>query len=142
MEKQGVKSINIMREDSRFLSDYLKFDKILLDAPCSGSGTENVFEPKFTLELIKRSSKTQEELLRKALKIVKKGGEIVYSTCSILEEENEDVLNKLKSEFNFEIEKVELPSEIETLPSKLENTKIICPSKLYEGFFISKIKKI
>lgn len=39
IEKQGVKSINVMQEDSRFLSDYFSFDKILLDSPCSGSGT-------------------------------------------------------------------------------------------------------
>ena len=48
VEKQGVKNINIMQEDSRKLSDYFSFDKILLDAPCSGSGTENVFTPNFS----------------------------------------------------------------------------------------------
>ena len=35
LEKQGVKNYNLMQEDSRFLNDYFKFDKILLDSPCS-----------------------------------------------------------------------------------------------------------
>ena len=83
VEKQGVKNINIMQEDSRKLSNYFSFDKILLDAPCSGSGTENVFTPNFSEILIQKSSKTQEELLEKALTILKPGGEMVYSTCSI-----------------------------------------------------------
>ena len=67
-----------MLEDARKLSDFFSFDKILLDAPCSGSGTMSVFDKTFSKELIERSSKTQEELLIKALKILKTGGEMVY----------------------------------------------------------------
>ena len=99
LQKQGVGNVNVMQEDARKLSDFFSFDKILLDAPCSGSGTESVFNQKFTEELIQRSAKTQEELLAKALKILKKDGEMVYSTCSILKEENEKVLNKVLKKF-------------------------------------------
>ena len=98
LQKQGVGNVNVMQEDARKLSDFFSFDKILLDAPCSGSGTESVFNPKFTEELIQRSAKTQEELLTKALKILKKDGEMVYSTCSILKEENEKVLRRALDE--------------------------------------------
>ena len=94
LQKQGVASVNIMLEDARNLSDFFSFDKILLDAPCSGSGTENVFKKNFTKELIQKSSKTQEILLKKALKILKPGGEMIYSTCSILQSENEKILEK------------------------------------------------
>ena len=68
LQKQGVNSVNVMIEDARNLSDFFSFDKILLDAPCSGSGTENVLKPNFTEELIKKTQKIQEKLLNKALR--------------------------------------------------------------------------
>ena len=139
LEKQGVRSVNIMVEDARKLDDFFSFDKILLDAPCSGSGTTNIFETKFTQELIERSAKTQEELLRKAIKILKPGQEMVYSTCSILEQENESILKKFLSKVDI-VPIKEIP-EIPTLPTKIEGTICICPSRLYEGFFVAKIKK-
>ncbi len=143
LEKQGATRVNVMTEDSRKLSEYFSFDKILLDAPCSGSGTENIYSETFTEELIKRSAKTQEELLRKALKILKPGQEMVYSTCSILQEENEDILNKILRKSNAEIVPIqkELFREVELLPVKMEGTICIKPSKLYQGFFVAKIKK-
>ena len=64
LQKQGVGCANVMLEDARKLSDFFSFDKILLDAPCSGSGTMSVFDDGFGNELINRSSRTQEELLR------------------------------------------------------------------------------
>ena len=139
MQKQGVRNINIMQEDSRKLSNYFSFDKILLDAPCSGSGTENVFNSNFTEELIKRSCKTQEELLTKALSILKHGGEMVYSTCSILKEENEEILNKVLKKFKAQIVPIQIPKEIPVLPTSIDGVVTICPTKLYEGFFVAKI---
>lgn len=141
VKKQGVKNINIMQEDSRKLSDYFSFDRILLDAPCSGSGTENVFSEKFTEELINRSIKTQEELLVKALSILKSGGEMVYSTCSILKDENENVLRKVLKKFNAEIVPIEKIENIPCLPVIMDGTLCVCPSDLYEGFFVAKIRK-
>lgn len=141
VKKQGVKNINIMQEDSRKLSDYFSFDRILLDAPCSGSGTENVFSEKFTEELINRSIKTQEELLVKALRILKSGGEMVYSTCSILKDENENVLKNVLKKFNAEIVPIEKIENIPCLPVIIDGTLCVCPSNLYEGFFVAKIRK-
>ena len=141
VKKQGVKNINIMQEDSRKLSDYFSFDRILLDAPCSGSGTENVFSEKFTEELINRSIKTQEELLVKALSILKSGGEMVYSTCSILKDENENILRKVLKKFNAEIVPIEKIENIPCLPVIMDGTLCVCPSDLYEGFFVAKIRK-
>ena len=142
LQKQGAKYVNVMQKDARNLDDFLKFDKILLDAPCSGSGTENVFENKFTKELILRLAKTQEALLKKALKIVKKGGEIVYSTCSILEQENENILKNVLKGYKYEIIPIKISEEIETLPTKIDGTICICPTEYFEGFFIAKIRKL
>lgn len=141
LQKQGVKSANIMVEDARKLSDYFSFDKILLDAPCSGSGTENIFDKNFSKELVERSVKFQEELLSKALKILKPGGEMVYSTCSILKQENEKVLERVLSKGNAQIEPIKV-QDIEVLPSKIAETITVCPTENYEGFFVAKIKKL
>ena len=148
IEKQGAKRINVMQEDARNLSDYFSFDKILLDAPCSGSGTiylENKnFDKYFSEELIIRSSKAQKNLLKKALKILKTGGEMVYSTCSILQEENEDILNEVLKEFRAEIIPIDesLVKKLPKLPTKIKGTLCVCPNELFEGFFVAKIKKI
>ena len=141
LQKQGIASVNVMLEDARNLSDFFSFDKILLDAPCSGSGTDNVFKKNFTKELIQKSSKTQEILLKKALKILKPGGEIIYSTCSILQTENEQILEKLLKNTNAKLVPVKLSEEILCLPSKIKEVAVIAPNEMFEGFFVAKIVK-
>ena len=142
LQKQGVGCVNVMLEDARKLSDFFSFDKILLDAPCSGSGTMSVFDKNFNKELIERSSKTQEELLTKALKVLKKGGEMIYSTCSILAQENENVLKRVLAKTNAEIAQIEISTEVPVLPSQTEGTICVCPTELYEGFFVAKLRKL
>ena len=144
MEKQGVTNINIMKKDSRFLDDFFSFDQILLDAPCSGSGTinlnvENTYK-NFSKELVERSSKLQLNLLRKAIKLLKRNQEMVYSTCSILQEENEAVVQKIITENNVEIIPIEI-NDIPSLPTKLKGTLCVRPNSLYEGFFVAKLRK-
>ena len=143
VNKQGASRVNIMIDDARKLSDYFSFDKILLDAPCSGSGTENIFDKNFSKELIDRSAKVQEELLRKALNILKPGGEMIYSTCSILVKENEEVLKKVLAISKTEIVPIKLNSSIKipTLPVHINGTLCVCPTELYEGFFLAKLKR-
>ena len=89
IEKQGATRVGILMQDARNLDDFFSFDKILLDAPCSGSGTlytgNNKVMKGFSKELINRSVKVQKELIDKALKLIKTGSEMIYSTCSILE---------------------------------------------------------
>lgn len=147
LEKQGANRVTIMQDDARKLSDFFKFDKILLDAPCSGSGTINItdsnLEKYFSKELYIRAIKTQKELLEKAAKIVKIGGEIVYSTCSILKDENEKIVQNILNKNNFEIVPINMNiTEIPILPTTIEGTLCVCPTKIYEGFYVAKIKKI
>jgi len=141
LQKQGVGCVNVMQEDARKLSDFFSFDKILLDAPCSGSGTMSVFDANFSKELIDRSSKTQEELLKKALKILKSGGEMIYSTCSILSEENERVLERVLRKYNAEIIPIECIEGIPVFPTSIDGVLCVMPTALYEGFFVARIKK-
>ncbi len=148
IEKQGASSVYIMHKDARQIDDFFSFDNILLDAPCSGSGTlylqdKNIFNY-FTPKLIEKSSKTQLALLKKALKVLKPGKELIYSTCSILSCENEDIVNKALSEVKAEIVpiKTNCIEDIPLLPVKINGTICVCPSEYYEGFFIAKIKKL
>ena len=141
LQKQGVGCVNVMLEDARKLSDFFSFDKILLDAPCSGSGTMSVFDNGFSKELIDRSSKTQDELLRKALKILKPGGEMVYSTCSILAQENENVLKRVLQKSGAKIVTIEPIERIPLLPTTIDGVMCVSPTYLYEGFFVARIKK-
>src|SRR3989344_3209669 len=87
----------------------LSFDKILVDAPCSGEGTirstpatNKMWNPK----TITRLSKIQKNLVAAALKILKPGGTLIYSTCTHSPEENEAILDYIKKEFDVEIEPI------------------------------------
>ena len=147
INKQNANRVNVMTKDSRNLDDFFSFDKILLDAPCSGSGTINLsnnnLEKIFTKDLINRSTKFQHQLLTKAVKLIKPGHEIIYSTCSILSVENENIVqdfinsNKLQI---IPIDKNVFP-DIHFLPTSIAGTLCIAPSELYEGFFVAKLKK-
>ena len=144
LDKQGANRVNVMLQDARKLDEFFSFDKILLDAPCSGSGTLNInqnIEKIFTKELVQRSSKIQEGLLKKAIKILKPGKEMVYSTCSILTKENEDILKKVLSKENVEIIPISDIQGIPLLPVSIKGTMCVCPTELYEGFFVAKIRK-
>ena len=106
LKKQGANAF-VIEKDARNLDDFLKYDQILLDAPCSGSGTivlteesENV---RFTEGFEEKLEKVQTKLLAKAITLLKKGEEMVYSTCSILERENENIVNKFISQGKVEV---------------------------------------
>lgn len=113
LEKQGASSVYLMEKDSRKLDDFFAFDNILLDSPCSGSGTLNGNDPnlekRFTMKLIEKSTKSQLSLLKKALTILKPGHEMVYSTCSILACENEEIVEKALRFVQAEIVPIEFP---------------------------------
>ena len=144
LEKQGVTSVVVMNIDARNLDDMFSFDKILLDAPCSGSGTfllnEEKTNQKFNESLLEKIAKTQTALIKKAIKILKPGQEMIYSTCSIFEEENEEILNKILKKGEVEIVPINLKKEIPTLPSKISGTICVCPNELFEGFFVAKLR--
>ena len=148
VEKQGATCVYIMEQDARKLNDFFSFDNVLLDAPCSGSGTININDTKlektFTEQLIKKSKKSQNELLKKAIKVLKKGSEMVYSTCSILQEENENIIENILKENKVEIVDIDFKGieDIPKLPTRIKGTLCVAPTKEYEGFFVAKLKKL
>ena len=110
-----------------------------------GSGTIYLKDNnKFTKELLDRSIKTQKEMIKKAIKILKPGGELTYSTCSILKEENENVIKEIINHPNIDLISIDekMFKGIKLLPVNIKGTICICPTNLYEGFFIAKLKKL
>ncbi|MGN0299367.1 MAG: RsmB/NOP family class I SAM-dependent RNA methyltransferase [Lachnospiraceae bacterium] len=147
LQKQGASCVYTMVKDSRQIDDFFAFDQILLDAPCSGSGTLSVKDPNlgktFTKKLIQKSTVSQLALLKKALKLLKKGQTMVYSTCSILSQENEEILKKAMAGVQAEIVPISFEGmeTLPCLPTSLKGTLCICPNEQYEGFFVAKIRK-
>lgn len=117
-----------------------KFDYILLDAPCSGSGIVTR-KPEIKLyrtkEQVDELIKTQRKLLTNAFKYLKVGGSLVYSTCSIFQQENEEQMNWALEKFKD----IEL-TEVDFADKKLEYIKLMPYSKGNNGFFMCKFKKI
>ena len=105
MKRLGIGgNVSIRAGDSLTLKTDRTPGLVLLDAPCSGSGTWNRHpESRWRLssKILQNSSSLQKKLLHKALSMVAPGGIVIYSTCSLLRDENEDViLNVLKERKN------------------------------------------
>lgn len=147
VKMQGA-NVLLMNMNAIDLDDMFKFDKILLDAPCSGSGTlditSNRYKKNFTDELINKCVSTQKKLIKKAYKLLNKGGELIYSTCSLLKSENENIVDyAIKNGFNIDFCKFKTKANKFSSGSSVnENVYIkIFPDKIWEGFFIAKLKK-
>lgn len=143
LARQGAGRVNAINADAAKLDDFFRFDKILLDAPCSGSGTADALNGTFGEKLLSYCRKSQEALFRKAIKILKKGGTLVYSTCSLLKEENEALLFRVLKGSDCALSPIELPRAFDGLPllDGAEGTLTLLPSELFEGFFLAKIVK-
>ncbi|MAE42918.1 tRNA methyltransferase [Candidatus Woesearchaeota archaeon] len=140
-----------------FRKSNIEFDKILVDAPCSGTGTIRkslktlrIWNP----NMIKRLSITQKQLLETAFKILKPGGTLVYSTCSLEPEENEGVVDFLLSKYkSASLEEIKLKNLKKSEPilefeknnynSDIKKCLRIWPQDNdSEGFFVAKLKKL
>ena len=147
LDRQGARRVSVMCQDARQLSDLFKFDKVLLDAPCTGSGTiliaEGEPERRMTPDWVAKTAHTQKAMLKKALTLLSAGQEMVYSTCSILREENEDVLQAVLPVMNAEIVPIghEFLAHAPLLPVAIPGVVCVRPTALYEGFFVAKIRK-
>ncbi len=160
LEKCGVTNTIVTRKDAvRFCQIWnkkikKKFDKILLDVPCSGEGT--LRKSPHTMEIwnlnfIKSLSQQQKKICSAAIPLLKKDGVLVYSTCTLSIEENEEVVDFMLKNFNLEIEDFFLPIKtregISNWEGKKFNEKIKFCKRIYphdndsDGFFLAKMRK-
>lgn len=152
LERLGTYSVVVNRKEGQFFEETTPnfFDKILLDAPCTGEGTVRKDQKaldNWSQENIEGMSKLQKQLIKSAFKALKPGGEMVYSTCTLAREENEEVVEYLLNEF---------PDNAKLIPIILLSSDVIRESQSSgnngmlriwpqqydsEGFFVAKIKK-
>jgi len=147
-KRLGINIIQTKIQDATIYKEEFeeKFDKILLDVPCLGIGVikrKPDIKWKKSKEDILEIVKTQEKILDTCSKYLKKGGELVYSTCSILPEENEKIIEKfLQKNSKFECEQLKLDKQ-NYFYKYLEKGCFIkvYPNQETDGFFICKLKK-
>ena len=147
-KRLGINIIETKVNDATIFNENYKekFDKILLDVPCLGIGVIKrkpdikwQRKPEDVIEI----TKIQEKILENCSKYLKNNGEIVYSTCSILKEENEDVINKfLQKNKEFTIQKF-YEKENEIINENIDKSGFIniSTNKNNDGFFICKLQK-
>ena len=109
IERMGVRNALVISEDPRNISDrfYGFFDKILVDAPCSGEGMFRRSETainEWSLDNVANCAKRQEWILDEAAKMLREGGTLCYSTCTFSKEENElQIVNFLERHEEFSL---------------------------------------
>lgn len=137
-DRMGVKNVYVTNYDGRFFGNFPEiFDKILLDAPCSGEGTAYKTDDalKFwNLKNIKRIAKLQFQLLENALISLKIWGELVYSTCTLNRLENEEIIEKLQKKYGEYFQIIPLSDWEKFIRSWPHKNKA-------GGFFVAKIQK-
>ena len=171
ISKQWRKNIEVLNKNWATLWWIYEwqFDKILLDAPCSAEWRINLKKPKtykfWAEKNIKKNQKVQKQLFKSAFKALKKWWEMVYSTCTLAPEENEEIVSWALEKYSWELflEKISLENfEKNLIPSlnkffpdweKFPDTEKIflpevekfclkaCPWEICEWFFIAKFKK-
>ena len=147
VQRQGATRVTVMNIDSRNMDDLFSFDRILLDAPCSGSGTVQLGNPRskgqFNVKFLEKTTKQQTALLEKALRLLRPGCEMIYSTSSVLAQENENIVARVLRKASAEVVPLKLDafSCVPQLPVSIPGTLCVCPDALHEGFFVAKIRR-
>lgn len=153
IDRIGILNTTISNFDGIRLANLLPnyFDKILVDPPCTALGNIK-FTPRKQIERnlsrLENLTQIQYQLLVSAAKMLKTGGEIVYSTCTTTLEENEYLIQKFLNKYPFEIVQIDLQgikTQNETgqkiMPDLFHSIRID-PTDDDEGFFIVKLKKL
>lgn len=156
LERWGATNVVVTNESPDRLAKKLPefFDKILVDAPCSGEGmfrkdpdAMQYWSPEYVLTCQAR----QKEILIEAMKMLKPGGEIVYSTCTYSPEEDEEIVAWLVENYNLKIEPIKLYSGMSVgrpewikskLPELKDTIRLWFQDGVGEGQFVAHLKNI
>lgn len=156
IEKLNIVNTGVLNYKGEWLSRLYDsyFDKILLDAPCSALGVIQKKEEVsnwWSLERVGKIAQLQLMLISAAIKMLRPGGEMVYSTCTLTPEENELIINHVLNKYPLEVLDISLPVESEEgftsykgmqLNPGLKKSRRIIPWEVdSEGFFIVKLRK-
>lgn len=145
--KLGVTIVKPVKMDARkIVHQGKKFDKILVDAPCSGYGVlrkkpEALYNK--NMDNIEELAQLQYEILTAASEVLKEDGELVYSTCTITQEENTDNIRRfLKENSNFKVEEIEIPGNVSGDYDEFGGFQIGYKEEFLDSFYIIKLRKI
>jgi NOL1/NOP2/sun family putative RNA methylase len=149
LERCQVTNAAVYNMDAREASNLnMKFDRILLDVPCSGNPiTDRDWFNKRTMEDVHRNARRQRQILTEATKVTKEDGEIIYATCSMEPEENELNIDWALGALNIKVEEITCHGEKgltdifgREIDSSIEKCRRIWPDQT-QGFFICKLRK-
>lgn len=143
----GVTNVQFYQDDGRRTGRKVpgRFDRVLLDAPCSTEARFRIGEPDtfahWSPRKVKETSRKQRGLIRSAFMALKPGGVMVYCTCAYSRAENELVVEYLlDAEASAQLTAVTIEGP-QWREGSLEQTLRILPDQVFEGFFIAKIVK-
>ena len=143
---QGAKPVTARQADGTLVhhEEPEAYDRVLLDAPCSAEGRISLRDARsysfWSEKNITIHAKLQRRLLRSAARCLKPGGTLVYSTCTLAPEENEEMVRWFLSEFpEFAPVDFELPVSSVRRPGK--GMIIVLPTREHEGAFVAKLVK-
>lgn len=156
VERMGIKNAVVLNETPDRLATRFQsyFDRILVDAPCSGEGMFRK-DPKaceeWSLDHVAMCARRQTDILEQAAKMLRPGGRLVYSTCTFSPEENEQVIQTfLQHHASFSVEKVKRydgfdggrPDWLDEPGGEIEQTIRIWPQRVQgEGHYIAVLSK-
>lgn len=150
--RTGAFSVNALNRDGRRIPEDRKFDRVLVDAPCSGEGNNcrREEEDMASEQESKDLSSLQLDLLEKAFSIVKEGGVVVYSTCTFSPYENESVVNQALENNDVKLDRIDLDFSHERgledyreteFSSEISKTVRIYPHHLQSGgMYVAKFR--
>ena len=153
VEKQGANIVEVINNRGEKVGEEYQeqFDKVLLDAPCSGEGRflgNNVGTYRnWSKRTVRELAKLQKKLFKSAYTALKPNGMMVYSTCTLNKDENENILQWAIENFNVKLLDINIDFKEKMqgfndgLDGNVNKAIRILPSKNMEGFFVAKLKK-